>query len=159
VRHRRGCGAECAGLPGELADEGEGGACLLDPDGESRQDISAWLPGGAESAAEAGEGVRGAGVEGEPGGAGDDAEGAEVGRVRAGEQQVSAISSQAAMNVAMLPAAGTSSRLVMNSGSSAVPVRPPAAVGGIADAVADGRRTDASGRDDEDGAQRGRGTA
>ena len=29
------------------------------------------------------------------------------------------------MNVATLAAAGTASRLVMNSGSSAVPVRPP----------------------------------
>ncbi len=37
----------------------------------------------------------------------------------------SAISSQAAMNVAMLAAAGTASRLVMNSGSSAVAVRLP----------------------------------
>ena len=45
--------------------------------------------------------------------------------VSSSSREDSAISSQAAMNVAMLPAAGTSSRLVMNSGSSAVPVRPP----------------------------------
>src|SRR5262249_1503479 len=78
--------AERAGLPGELTDEGQGCTCLLDPDVESCQDVPAGLPGGVESAAEAGEGVRDPRVQGEPGGAGDHAERADPVPVRAGEQ-------------------------------------------------------------------------
>jgi hypothetical protein len=44
---------------------------LLDPDGESRHVVPAGLLHALESAAEIGEGVRDAGVEGESGGAGD----------------------------------------------------------------------------------------
>ena len=58
----------------------------------------------------------------------------------------SAISSQAAMNVAMLAAAGTSSRLVMNSGSSAGRGPAPAAAGRVAGGVAAGRRAGDGGR-------------
>src|ERR1019366_8196583 len=85
VRDLRCDDTERGGLPGELSDKAEGRPYLLGPDGEACHDVPAGLLRGAESAAEIGEGVRDAGVEGEPGGAGDDAEGADAGGVLGGE--------------------------------------------------------------------------
>ena len=89
ARSRRGGGPggaatlSAVACPARSVDQAERGTDLLGSDGKAGMDVPAVLACGAEPLAEVGEGMRDAGVECEPGGAGDDAERADAGRVRA----------------------------------------------------------------------------